>query len=180
MWGCHGAQRLTPGGAEAVTPLSPAQLAGLKEACSLVADGTLAEARPCGMAFHLRGLSPEQSQDFKARLEPRLLELAERSGLELHPFDGGLELRLPGVSKATAIATLLEEHPEALVFYLGDDSTDEDAFKALKGRGIGVLVSARPHPTEATFWIRPPQELLTLLGRFTSLNPKTRRPEYIQ
>ncbi|WP_243438191.1 trehalose-phosphatase [Fundidesulfovibrio soli] len=180
IWGCHGAQRLIPGEGEAVIPLTPEQQAALEQARALVEDESRTETKPCGIAFHWRGLAPDEKREFMARLEPRLMELAGRAGFELHPFDGGLELRLPGASKATAIRSLLEEHPEALVIYLGDDRTDEDAFKALKGRGIGVLVSARPHASEASFWIRPPQELLALLGRFTSLNPKARRPEYAQ
>ena len=34
-------------------------------------------------------------------------------------------------------------------FYIGDDVTDEDAFRALKGRGIGIVVRDQPYETAA-------------------------------
>ncbi len=174
IWGCHGAQRLTPGNAATSAVLSPLQEAALARARAIVDDASLVERKPCGVAVHWRGLTQEQKEFLEADIEPQLRALAEESGLELHAFDGGLELRLPGVNKGAAIETLLREHPDALIIYLGDDHTDEDAFLALKGRGIGILVRQQPRPTNALYWIKPPQELLTLLGRFTSLNPHTR------
>ena len=47
--------------------------------------------------------------------------------------------------------------------YLGDDRTDEDAFRALRGRGLSVLVRAEPRETAADAWIRPPEELIEFL-----------------
>lgn len=174
IWGCHGAQRLTPGSAETVTPLSPAQNAALGRAQALVDDASLVEMKPCGVALHWRGLTQEQREHIEADIVPKFRMLADDSGLELHNFDGGLELRLPGVNKGAAINALLREHPDALIFYFGDDNTDEDAFLALRDHGIGILVRQQPRSTNALYWIKPPQELLTLLGRFTSLNPKKR------
>ena len=174
IWGCHGAQRLTPKGVEHLASLSSGQVQALAQAQSLVPDASLVEIKPCSVAVHWRGLDREQRSALEEEIRPRLHTLAEDSGLELHPFDGGLELRLPGVNKGAAIQALLREHPESLIFYLGDDLTDEDAFLALKDRGIGVLVRQKPHATHAAYWIKPPQELLTLLGRFTSVNPRKR------
>lgn len=174
IWGCHGAQRTAPGIPEEMASLSPEQATALEHAQSLVSDPSLMEVKPCGLALHWRGLTSGQRTKLESVIKPKLRELADASGLELHPFDGGLELRLPGVTKGAAIETLLREHPEALIFYLGDDLTDEDAFLALQGKGIGVLVQHTPRATNAGYWIKPPQELLTLLGRFTSVNPRKR------
>jgi hypothetical protein len=40
------------------------------------------------------------------------------------------------------------DRPDVLPVYIGDDETDEDAFAALAGRGIGILVAdrAQDHP----------------------------------
>ncbi len=43
-----------------------------------------------------------------------------------------LELRPAGVSKGTAVARIAAEHPDRTPVYLGDDVTDEDAFRALQ------------------------------------------------
>ena len=54
----------------------------------------------------------------------------------------------------------------AVAAYLGDDLTDEDAFKAIKGKGIGVLVREEPRKTAADIWIKPPDELLSFLSNW--------------
>jgi len=58
---------------------------------------------------------------------------------------------------------------ETAAAYLGDDTTDEDAFKAIRGRGIGVLVRPQFHATAADFWLKPPEELLEFLERWHEL-----------
>jgi alpha,alpha-trehalase len=51
--------------------------------------------------------------------------------------------------------------------YIGDDTTDEDAFRELRGRGIGIVVSERPRPTAAEYQLRDPDEVRQLLVRIT-------------
>jgi trehalose 6-phosphate synthase/trehalose 6-phosphate phosphatase len=60
---------------------------------------------------------------------------------------------------------LAESGPDAAVFYLGDDATDEDAFAVLKNRGISVLVRPEPRPSRADWHLVPPAELLAFLDR---------------
>jgi len=57
---------------------------------------------------------------------------------------------------------------ETVAAYLGDDFTDEDAFTAIKGHGIGILVRKEFRPTEADIWIKPPDELLSFLSDWIS------------
>ena len=57
---------------------------------------------------------------------------------------------------------------DAVVFYLGDDVTDEDAFAALKGKGTSVLVRKEPRPTQAEWLLKPPEELLEFLCRWNA------------
>jgi trehalose-phosphatase len=90
-------------------------------------------------------------------------------GLALQDFDGGIELRAPGHDKGEAVKTLLAEMgPNAMCAYLGDDRTDEDAFQAIRGKGLGVLVRENFVPTQADLWIKPPEELLEFLARWKS------------
>ena len=49
------------------------------------------------------------------------------------------------------------------VAYLGDDMTDEDAFQAVKARGLAVLVRPQFRPTAADVWLRPPEELVAFM-----------------
>jgi alpha,alpha-trehalase len=43
--------------------------------------------------------------------------------------------------------------------YIGDDTTDEDAFRAIEQRGIGILVSDQSQPTAASYSLRDPAEV---------------------
>ncbi|XLR32802.1 hypothetical protein HN51_052732 [Arachis hypogaea] len=51
--------------------------------------------------------------------------------------------------------------------YIGDDRTDEDAFKVLRnrGQGIGILVSRVPKDTEASYTLKDPAEVEQFLRR---------------
>ena len=43
--------------------------------------------------------------------------------------------------------------------YLGDDTTDEDAFRALHGRGVGIRVAAANEPTAADYRLDDPAQV---------------------
>jgi trehalose-phosphatase len=90
--------------------------------------------------------------------------MVDGGALELLPFDGGLELRSVGCNKQYAVKAVLSETAEDhAIAYLGDDITDEDAFRAVKPRGLGVLVRPVFRETEADVWLKPPQELVEFM-----------------
>lgn len=51
-----------------------------------------------------------------------------------------VELRPRDVSKGTAVRRIADEHPDRTPIYLGDDVTDEDAFRALDDGAVTVKV----------------------------------------
>ena len=78
-----------------------------------------------------------------------------------------------GQNKGLAIKELLAEiAPDDLIAYLGDDLTDEEAFTALDGRGLKVLVRHEFRPTHADVQIAPPEELLQFLDRWAQSQRK--------
>ncbi|AES72460.1 putative trehalose-phosphatase [Medicago truncatula] len=54
-----------------------------------------------------------------------------------------------------------------LPVYIGDDKTDEDAFKVIKrmGQGYPIIVSSTPRETDALYSLRDPSEVLIFLSR---------------
>lgn len=56
---------------------------------------------------------------------------------------------------------------DILPVYIGDDRTDEDAFKVLRdrGQGLGILVSKFPKETRATYSLKEPSEVKEFLRR---------------
>ncbi|HLS59020.1 MAG TPA: hypothetical protein VK022_05275, partial [Paracoccaceae bacterium] len=53
--------------------------------------------------------------------------------------------------------------------YLGDDETDEDAFMALRARGIGIMVGPPPHETAAHYGLSDPEATGRFLRRMIGM-----------
>jgi trehalose 6-phosphate phosphatase len=171
IWGCHGAERLLPDESYQLLPLSRKVVDGLEEIDDWAEKENLTtylEKKPAGRAFHWRGLDESLRDRIDAKVRTVWTDRASACGLALHVFDGGIELRAAGINKGGAVAMILEEIPEhASVAYLGDDHTDEDAFRALAGKGLRVLVRPELRETIADLWVKPPVELLEFLDRWT-------------
>jgi trehalose-phosphatase len=89
----------------------------------------------------------------------------------MQAFDGGIELRARGHDKGDAVRTMLDQCVDAACAYLGDDTTDEDAFRAIRGHGLAVLVRERPRQTLAQLWVEPPHGLAAFLERWADARP---------
>jgi trehalose 6-phosphate phosphatase len=171
IWGSHGLERLRTDGAYEISPMEEKAVQGLATADEWMEQKDLlhrCEKKPGCLALHWRGLPEGSVLELKNAVLPRWRHLAEASGLDLIEFDGGIELRVPARNKGDAVKSVLDEIPQGVLSaaYLGDDTTDEDAFCAMKGKGIGVLVRKEFRPTAADLWIRPPRELLEFLSRW--------------
>jgi trehalose 6-phosphate phosphatase len=143
--GSHGAELHYADG-RSIPVSAPPGLAEARESVRRFAargEGLLVEDKPAGIALHYR-LAPERGEEADAFLE----SLAERSGLALQRGKMVVELRPEGSDKGAALRRLMAEPPfaGARPVFVGDDLTDEDAFRAAVGLGgEGVLVGpARP------------------------------------
>lgn len=169
IWGSHGGERLMPDGSYQLQTLEESYVIGLQQADTVIEETTLPrhfEIKPLGRAFHWRGLSEEETRRAERVVTEPWRRIAGTSGLELRGFDGGVELRVPGVDKGQAVTRLLEEMGRIPAAYLGDDLTDEDAFRALGERGLSVMVRSAYRSTAARLWLKPPEELIGFLLRW--------------
>jgi trehalose 6-phosphate phosphatase len=166
IWGSHGLERLLADGSYEVSSV-PAHKDYLVAAAAILRDAGLedrTEIKPGGVAVHWRGLTHAKAEKLSREVPQLWKPLLDRAPLRLLEFDGGLEIRVAGRGKGDAVrAILIESSPDAAVAYLGDDQTDEDAFQALKGNGLTVLVRPQSRPTAADIWLQPPHELLQFL-----------------
>jgi len=168
IWGSHGWERLLPDGKRVVEQPGADARRALEAAAGAVEaampSGARLEHKLASIALHWRGLPAESAQAFERRARDVWEPIVTQGALEMLPFDGGLEVRSVGCNKQYAVkAVLSETAQDSAIAYLGDDITDEDAFRAVKTRGVGVLV--RPHfrETAADVWIRPPHELVEFM-----------------
>lgn len=167
IWGSHGLERLHADDSYELVRTSESAALALEQAQAWVEqEGLLhkCEQKPGCLALNFRGLEPNVIQEVRPRAVVHWSGIAKNSGLTLHEYDGGIELRTPARDKGDAVRTVRSETGEgSLIAYLGDDLTDEDGFRALGQRDLGVLVRPAFRPTAADIWLRPPDELLSFL-----------------
>ena len=167
IWGAQGLERLRSDDFCELPHLDGSARQALWEADTWI-DGLgihhLAEHKPGSLAVHWRGLSRDHQCDMRKSVLLGWLPVAHRTGMVLQEFDCGVEIRMPHPNKGDAVRTILGEmDEEAALAYLGDDESDEDAFRALQDRGLGALVRPRQRETSADIWLKPPADLLVFL-----------------
>lgn len=170
--GCHGFDIAAPDGGEfrpgrAYLPQLDRAEAELGRRLGAV-PGVQIERKRFAIAVHYRQAAEEETRveeevDRVLAGIPGLRRTEGRKVFELQPdIDWG---------KGKAVRWLLErlglDGPEVLPIYIGDDLTDEDAFRELRGWGLGIVVRGSPRPTAATYALEPEQVegfLKTLAG----------------
>jgi trehalose 6-phosphate phosphatase len=136
-------------------------------------EGALIEPKKASVAVHYRLVDPAQHPQIAALVQGILAahpeELKVTPGKMVYEIQPKLDW-----DKGKAVLYLLEaldlDGDEILPIYLGDDITDEDAFHALKDRGIGIFVGQLDDPesadrrTDADFILYTVDEVETFLG----------------
>jgi len=169
--GNHGLEIENPGGKHRKI-LSPTGTKELKQVIRNVQKalkkipGVLFEEKGPILSVHYRNVPETLSAQIRPLLEKELLPWKDRWKMA----SGKMVLEIqPNVrfDKGKAVEEILRSFPSAglLPFYLGDDQSDEDAFRVLKGQGISVLIGPVMGPSEAGFFLRNPAEVQEFLLR---------------
>ena len=178
MIGSHGWEIREPDGKHHLTPPSETQARRLEQAEQEVAArnlGNRSERKIASLAVHTRGMREVSA----VSLEDDLLELWSRDApshdLECRRFDGGVELRSAGIDKGTILRDLLPERTGGrFAVYVGDDETDEDAFREIRGRGFGIKVGSASGPTLAEGSLADCEAVLAFLKEWIRVCDVTR------
>jgi alpha,alpha-trehalase len=127
--------------------------------------GVRVERKHYAIAVHYRQADPDEVP----ALERAVNRIARRyAELRMSPGKKIFELR-PDIdwNKGKALLSLIDTmHVDAsrvVPLYIGDDTTDEDAFKAIAGRGIGIVVGDGDRPSAARYRIDNTSEVADLL-----------------
>lgn len=124
-------------------------------------DGVVLERKRFGLAVHYRMASPEAAEQAMRGVR----ELAAGAGhLVVTAGERVLELR-PNVAwdKGRAVEHVLGILDTHFPVYVGDGHTDEDAFRVIRHRGIGVIVGPSRRPTHADFRVAGVDDVTRLL-----------------
>lgn len=138
-------------------------LAARLESLVAATPGARLEVKPAAVAVHVRQVSDRHAA---ATLLEEALELAD-SSLTMKPGKDVLELAVTDADKGSAVRRLAGELGAVAVLYLGDDVTDEDAFRAL---GAGdVTVKIGDGVTVADHRVPDPAAVVATLGSLAEL-----------
>ena len=134
--------------------------------------GALLERKTYALAAHVRGLAPAAARAVEAAVDAvlsRHTRLRKGTGKMVFELLPRLDWH-KGKAVLHILDTLRLPAAEVLPVYIGDDRTDEDAFAALAGRGVGILVSEAPRQTAAYYTLRNPDEVHRFLQRLVGLS----------
>lgn len=131
-------------------------------------EGALVESKRFAVAVHYRQVAAggvphvEQAVERVVAAVPELKMTGGKKVFELRPrFDW---------DKGKAVLWLLDalgqSGSDVLPLYIGDDLTDEDAFRALLGRGVTVFVGPEHH-TDAEYLLDDVEQVGAFLARLT-------------
>lgn len=132
--------------------------------------GSLLELKTGALAWHWRLLNPDHVPDLTATLDqllrhhPNLRRYPAKMAWEVRPF--------PGPNKGEAIEEIVRGHAgndwptTACLIVVGDDATDEEAFRWLGRRALSVRIGTEAAATSAQFQLADPSALEAFLARF--------------
>ncbi|MFC1632147.1 trehalose-phosphatase [Candidatus Omnitrophota bacterium] len=131
-------------------------------------SGLFIEEKKFSLALHYR-LVKQESDLVKIKQEADKI-IQQDQTLRLISGKKVYEI-LPDIDwdKGQAIRWLMQglkiSWPESSVIYIGDDTTDEDAFRAVRTRGTAILVADQPKESAADFRLSSPEEVRELFEK---------------
>jgi len=169
IWGSHGYEKQLPDGARFNEPVSnevKETIHDYEEAFRIEDLEKYCEKKSFGIAVHWRGCSAGQIDQIKTKVDQISSKIKNQS-VSVADFDGGKEIRINGIDKGTAVNKIMSTAMAGTVSaYLGDDLTDEDAFRQIGDTGLKVLVRDEPRETLADIQLTPPDELVWFLKKW--------------
>lgn len=130
------------------------------------APGWFVERKPTAIAVHHRLVADDDVDERLPRVQATMEHLRARPpGFEVLHGKAVIELRPGGVDKGAALVRILAGSGSREPIVLGDDITDEDAFRAVGDhRGVAILVADEPRPTAADARLIDPTAVVSFLA----------------
>lgn len=132
-------------------------------------EGVLIEHKPYSATIHYRLVSESDLSRVIAiagEMKEEYPELRVLNGKKVFEFQPKLDW-----NKGKAVLRLAERLgvPASGLLYIGDDTTDEDAFQAIRGSGTGIVVWDAPRRTAADYHLKDTVEVREFLERLTAI-----------
>jgi trehalose 6-phosphate synthase/phosphatase len=130
--------------------------------------GALVEEREDSLAWHYRMTDPEQAGLCARELIDHLLTLTAKTDLQVVQGGKFVVIRHAGINKGNAALSWMGNGDYDFILGIGDDTTDEDFFKALPAAAYSIRVGVTA--THARYNVRNHGEVIHLLRAFAATN----------
>jgi trehalose 6-phosphate phosphatase len=128
--------------------------------------GIYFEDKELTFALHYRMLAKEKIKDVVERFIELVKAVDTNNKLDILHGSKVIEIRPEGWNKGKAVELISSNmiSKNTLPIYIGDDTTDEEAFRYIDNQGITIFVSNNTNrSTIAQYWLRNPDEVLNFL-----------------
>jgi trehalose 6-phosphate synthase/phosphatase len=102
--------------------------------------GSFIEEKKSTLAWHYRTTHPDLGFSRSRELRNSLLQLTANTPLQIIDGNKVLEVRMIGVDKGATVLNIYKAKQPDFILCIGDDTTDEDMFRALAGKGYTIKV----------------------------------------
>ena len=126
------------------------------------------ETKSFSLAWHYRNSEQTKAMPLARKLLTELAGKAEKLNVDLIDGNKVIEVKNRGISKGEAIKKLLSGDFD-FILACGDDTTDEDMFRELKGLPEAITVKIGDQPTAASFRVESSKKLIGILKTLTGL-----------
>ena len=133
--------------------------------------GALVEEKEDSVAWHYRMADPEQAALCAPELVDHLLNLTGKTDLQVVQGSKVVEIRHAGVNKGAAALSWISQDDFDFILGVGDDTTDEDFFKALPESAYSIRVGMTA--TYARYNLRNSDEVIELVRAFAAVSDAT-------
>jgi len=129
--------------------------------------GAFVEEKEDSVTWHYRMADPEQAGLRAPELVDHLLNLTAKTDLQVVQGSKVVEIRRAGVDKGSATLSWLDHREYDFILGIGDDTTDEDLFKALPATAVSIRVGISA--THAQYNVRNCADVIDLLRSLAGL-----------
>ena len=180
--GNHGLEIEGPGlkyiipGAEATRRIMAALARELEAALKNI-SGIIIQEKGLSLSVHYRLVKPEETETVTAAVRRVTAPRVNRGEIIVYGMKKNWEIRPPVVWNKGKAAEFIGSEikaklrlPRLLTIYLGDDTTDEDAFRVIRQPdGWSVYIGPENETSAAGFYLDSPAEVEILLDRLIQL-----------
>jgi trehalose 6-phosphate synthase/phosphatase len=126
--------------------------------------GSFIEEKKNTLAWHYRNTDPDLGFVRSRELHNSLLQLTTNTPLQVIDGNRVIEVRLIGVDKGATALSIFNHYNPQFTVCLGDDTTDEDMFRALKEKGYTIKIGNGSSAAQYTMLSQT--DVLPLLRKF--------------